>query len=383
MKIILLSNYFNHHQTGISRELAKKTKHFEFIATSKMREERKKLGYGENYIPPYVTELDCNNKENILRNIEDADVVIRGSAPFDLIKKRLSHNKLIFRYAERQFKKKELMIKFVPRFVKWHIQNPLRKPIYLLSASAYAVNDFSKFCLFKNKAYKWGYFPETKYYDDVKKLIKQKNKQTILWCGRFIDWKHPDDVIEIGRRLRDAKYSFEINFVGTGIMEEEIIKLAKGMGLNDQIHFLGAMKPEMVRKQMEKSAIFLMTSDKNEGWGAVLNEAMNSGCVVIASHLIGSVPFLIENNKNGMIYKSGDIDQLFEKVKMLLDDENKQDELGFEAYKTITELWNAEVAVERLLCLSENIINGDRYPDLYKTGPCSKADVLEDNWFYE
>lgn len=51
------------------------------------------------------------------------------------------------------------------------------------------------------------------------------------------------------------------------------------------------MKASEVRSYMEKADIYLFTSDFNEGWGAVLNESMNSGCAVVASHAIGSVPF--------------------------------------------------------------------------------------------
>ena len=43
---------------------------------------------------------------------------------------------------------------------------------------------------------------------------------------------------------------------------------------------------------MESSHIFLLfTSDRNEG--AALNESMNSGCAVVASDAIGSVPYLM------------------------------------------------------------------------------------------
>jgi glycosyltransferase involved in cell wall biosynthesis len=45
--------------------------------------------------------------------------------------------------------------------------------------------------------------------------------------------------------------------------------------------------------------VFIFTSDRNEGWGAVLNEAMGSGCAVVAADLIGSVPYLIEHKKMG------------------------------------------------------------------------------------
>lgn len=53
----------------------------------------------------------------------------------------------------------------------------------------------------------------------------------------------------------------------------------------------GYKKPEEVRERMEKADILLATSDRGEGWGAVMQRAMNSGCVVIADHMMGAVPF--------------------------------------------------------------------------------------------
>ena len=61
---------------------------------------------------------------------------------------------------------------------------------------------------------------------------------------------------------------------------------------------------------MEKSSIYLFTSNFDEGWGAVLNESMNSACAVISSHAAGATPFLISHNINGLLYTSGDVDEL-------------------------------------------------------------------------
>ena len=119
------------------------------------------------------------------------------------------------------------------------------------------------------------------------------------------------------------------------------------------------MTPEQVRKYMEDAQIFLFTSDRNEGWGAVLNEAMNSACAVVASHAIGATPFLIEHQKNGLIYRDGDRKDLYKNVKRLLDCPQQRMELSKQAYKTIVDEWNAENAAEKVLKLSDcfGIIN--------------------------
>ena len=115
--------------------------------------------------------------------------------------------------------------------------------------------------------------------------------------------------------------------------------------------------------------------------GAVLNESMNSGCAVVASDAIGSVPYLMQDYENGLIYKSRDVNMLFEKVKWLLDNQSFAKVFGKKAYETITTEWNAEVAAERFLNLASHILAGEKHPDLYKTGPCSKAEIIKDGWY--
>ena len=381
MKITFLTNYFNHHQKFISEELNGLVDSYKFVSTSEMREERKTLGYGELLIPSYVCYYKDSENE-LAQHIVDSDVVIIGTAPNNLIRSRIKNSKCVFRYSERPFKNGNSFIKFLPRLIKHYMRNPLKKPIYLLCASAYTSYDFNKYKLFKNKAYKWGYFPKTEYYD-IDALISNKSSNTILWCGRFLDWKHPDDIITVARKLKDEGYIFKIKIIGTGVMENTLKHTVSQHKLDNDVVFLGAMKPYQVREHMEKAGIYLFTSDKREGWGAVLNESMNSACAVVASHSIGSVPYLIGNNENGLIYKSGDVDMLYKKVKYLLDNPNEQKRLGHNAYNTIVETWNAKVAAERFIELTKRILDGEKSPDLYENGPCSKAEIIKDDWFNE
>jgi len=105
---------------------------------------------------------------------------------------------------------------------------------------------------------------------------------------------------------------------------------------------------------------------------------MSSGCAVVASHAMGSVPFLIRIGENGFIYESGNIAQLTEKVKTLLLDPKLSAEFGKNAYGTIAGQWNGDIAGERLLEFMEAIISGKsvKFPD----GPLSTARPLKNNW---
>lgn len=374
MKTVFVSNYFNHHQKPFCEEIYQRLgDDFTFISTSFMGEERKKLGYVQEEQPSYVFFAygGDNHLEKAITLINNADVVMVGSAPNNLIEERIRQRKLILRYSERPFKRKASILKKIYHFINFRRMNLFQKNIYMLCASAYTAGDFESICLYKGRTYKWGYFPEVKEYD-LDTLMSSKKKNELIWCGRFIDWKHPDDVIMLAQKLKSAGYDFCLKIIGTGVMEEELHKLAEYYKLADNVQFLGAMSPKRVRNFMEETGIYLFTSDRQEGWGAVLNESMNSGCAVVASQEIGSVPFLISNKENGLVYQSGNLNDLFNKVTYLLDNHDEQCRMGKAAYITITEQWNAKIAAERFVKFTEEIKKYG-YCDLYEDGPCSKA----------
>lgn len=376
MKIVFVSNYFNHHQKPFCEEMYKIIgENFSFVSTSVMREERKSLGYIQGDYPPYVhlAYVDDQRRNSAIKLINDADAVIIGSAPNNMIKERIKAKKLIFRYSERPFKRKISLARKVYHAVRFHANDFGSKKIYMLCSSAYASEDYASIGMYKNRMYKWGYFPETKQLN-LDMLFLNKKKNTILWCGRFLDWKHPDDAIQVARKLKERGYDFHLNMIGIGSMEEYLKQLVDDYKLDDVVHFLGAMPPDQVRIYMEESGIYLFTSDRQEGWGAVLNEAMNSGCAVVASDATGSAPFLIDDGENGMIYQSENVDMLFEKVKYLLDQQEKQEEYGRAAYQTIADEWNANIAAKRLMDLIKYVLGIGEDSILYEYGPCAKVD---------
>ena len=374
MKLVFLSNFFNHHQKPLSDALYRLTDAFCFIETEEIPQERVKMGYAFDARPAYVASFfRQEERTHCEQALANADVVVFGSAPEVLFRQCHREGRLLFRYSERPLKNGAEPLKVLPRLVRWHWRNPPCARIYLLCASAYTASDYAKYGLFCGRAFKWGYFPPTQQYDTAEALLSKKNPLRILWAGRFLQWKHPDDAILVASQLKDAGYRFSMDLIGAGVMEPILQKMILQLNLSDCVHMLGVKTPEEVRRHMEKAGVFLMTSDRYEGWGAVVNEAMNSGCAVLASDAAGATPYLIRDGENGLIYHSGDVRELEDKLAQLLMNPPYAKQLGVDAYETISTLWNAEVAAERLIRLSETILSGDRYPDLFREGPCSRA----------
>ncbi|MBQ8394880.1 MAG: glycosyltransferase [Clostridia bacterium] len=382
MKIVMCSNYMNHHQLPFCRALlATEGVEFLFVATDPVSEMRKKLGYKDLdrefdwIIRAYESETEYARAEKLTT---EADIVIIGNAPRALIGRRLKAKKLVFEYSERLMKTKWKFTKFLPRRLLF----PLRynkKNLFLLCASAYAAADFAKLGAFKGRTYQWGYFPEVKKYGEVEELLGKKEPKSLLWAGRIIGWKHPEYAVEVAKRLRADGYDFTLRMIGVGEKEEEIRALIAEYGLSECVQMVGSVSPEEVRTEMEKSEIFLFTSDKEEGWGAVLSEGMNSACAVVASHAIGAAPYLVQDGENGFLFESENVDDLYAKVKRLFDEEGLTARFGKNAYETMIGEWNPENAAKRFIELAESKLYHRDFT--VKTGVCAPAEILSDDWY--
>lgn len=373
--ITFFSNYINDHQIPFCEAMYKLTNgEFRFVATTNMSEERKKLGYLDKseQFSFVIKSFEGENYQIALELGYSSDVVIMGEAPDVFIQKRLAENKLTFRYNERFFKEG-----------KWRILDPRiffgcykahtryrKKNLHMLCASAYTAPDCKFIFAYPNKTYKWGYFPIVKKYENIENVISTKHTHSILWVARLIPLKHPEYPILVAKKLKEAGYDFILKIIGIGPMEEKMRDMIRKYHLEEQVFLLGAMSAEQVRLHMEQSEIFLFTSNRKEGWGAVMNESMNSACAVVANGAIGSVPYLIQSGKNGLIYKNS-LSDLYKKTKWLLDNPNRCQEMGKRAYQTLTETWNAEQATKRLLQLIDDIKKGRT--TRFETGPCSKG----------
>ena len=380
MKIVLISNFFNHHQKEVSDELFRLTDGgYRFFATGKMSQMRKDLGWGIGF-PDYVVEVGAALDEERQREVDEADVVILGGRPYAFVQNRIKQGKITFLYTERLFKKKvDLLRRIKALFVyrsRWK-----KKNTYLLCAGGFVSADIQGNGCFRKKAYRWGYFPVFQSFGDGKGLWEKKQKNSLLWCARLIDWKHPEAAIEVAKRLRDDGYDFSLRMLGSGELDSALQDKIEQENLQDYVRLTGSLTFEKVREEMKNSQIFLFTSDREEGWGAVLNESMNAGMAVVSSHAIGATPVLIQDGENGLVYESGNVDELYEKLKCLLDDPAYAKELGEKAYLTIEKQWNGKEAARRLLCLIERLQAGKDTP--FAEGPCSKAPLVRDGWYKE
>jgi len=383
MRLVFVSNYINHHQMPVSRELNRLCREqggsYIFVQTEPMEQERVDMGWGEENLKEGDFVRSYWEDENgCQRMIEEADAVIFGGCEDErYIKARLEAGKPVWRYSEPLYKTGRY--KFVsPRGLrkKYHDHTRYRKKrVYLLCAGAYVAGDFRLVGAYGGKRFRYGYFPAFRQ-QDPKKLMAGKDQASqgqlrLLWAARMIDWKHPETALQVAAGLREQGIDFRLDMIGGGALAPEMQERARALGLEGQVAFLGYRSPEETRDYMEKAHIFLATSDRQEGWGAVVNEAMNSGCALIAGKGMGAAPYLVRHGENGYLYDHKNPRQAVELAGKLAKDAAQRRRLGSAAYETVRTLWNSQVAAQRLYACIAAEIAGQELPE-YEEGPLSR-----------
>lgn len=381
MTFTFVSNYINHHQIPLCDALYERLgRGFAFIQTMPMEAERVEMGWGvaENEIPYvmclYEDEYEC------LKRIMESDVVLFGwTGREDIVMPRLQSGKTTLRVSERLYREGQWKA-VSPRglIAKYREHIRYRKEnVCMLCAGAYAASDFHLIGAYPDKLFKWGYFTKLRTYGDgaFAAMKPKEGPLQIVWAGRFIPLKHPEYAVRLGAALQKNGHAFRIHMLGGGEMEAALKQEIRREGLSESFVFYGYTGPEQVRDVMEKCHIHLFTSNHLEGWGAVVNEGMNSGCVEVVDARVGAAPFLIRHGENGLLYQSGSYDEMEALVFDLFENWEARQAMGRAAYETIRDMWNAEHAAAALLQFSDRLRQGKIVPE--KEGPLSPAPVIK------
>lgn len=365
MIITFVTNFVHHHQLPVADEFYKRIgDDYHYIATTPLPDWLIKGGYDPELEREYIirTYLSPKHLHKARKLIDESDVVIIGSAPLDWVIQRKSKNKVTFHYSERWFKKVSIRA-FTPWVLYKIYKNYFRyrnSRTYMLCASAFTAHDVHLYGCFPNRCFKWGYFTDVNNPTDERiNSYKSSRKISFMWCARFLWWKHPELPVQLAARLKKKGYDFSIDMFGGGVKYDSIASLIKELAVEDCVNLCGNRPNKDILNEMSKHDVFLFTSDRNEGWGAVLNESMSCGCVPVASDEIGSVPYLIKNGENGFVFHSCDINSLEITVCNLINKSEIMCDFSQNAVETMKNKWSPRKAAENFLELANYALKND------------------------
>jgi glycosyltransferase involved in cell wall biosynthesis len=159
--------------------------------------------------------------------------------------------------------------------------------------------------------------------------------------------------------------------IGDGEMKKEIAQRIIRSNISDYVKMKDNLPNAELVEVMRDFNILLFTSNRREGWDAVVSEAMGSGCCPIVSSVVGSAPFLIKQGVNGLIYNCKSFESLLNSVRLCLDNRNLMNSMARKAYYTMFDVWSPKNAASNFYSLCNSIKSGS--PNVIAEGPCSKA----------
>lgn len=120
------------------------------------------------------------------------------------------------------------------------------------------------------------------------KLGISEGETVVLFSGKLIPKKAPDLILDAFSRLNaERKASTRIVFLGSGIMMDELMRLAEQFP--GRVIFSGFVNQrDLPGYYLAADMLVLPSRRMGETWGLVVNEALHAGCGVIVSDAVGS-----------------------------------------------------------------------------------------------
>ena len=320
MKFVLYTNALSAHQIPLSREIVRLIGrgNFRYIYTSKSGQKLQESDASDEWIR-YVPDGDPEGW------LENADVMLVGGLrPIDLMERRLAAGKTTLYMSERWFKPISVFqILSLPGWVRllvpsyWKVARRFaklfeRENYRFLPIGPWSMLDMKKICGIMNVAQsdkqviKWGDFVAPSKFDALP-VQEASNEVRVLWVGRLLNLKRVDTIVRaVGehanlKRVDDSLPKITLDIYGTGPEEKHLKRMATKYG--DAIKFYPPVSIVEVRSLMREHDVYVLASNGYEGWGAVVNEALEEGMKVIGTYEAGaSAAILPESN----LFHSGD-----------------------------------------------------------------------------
>jgi glycosyltransferase involved in cell wall biosynthesis len=147
--------------------------------------------------------------------------------------------------------------------------------------------------------------------------------------GRLKKYKSIDHLLQAFQIVHLEIPEARLKIIGDGDYRTELEHLSQQLGLADQIEFTGYLSESEKVRQLHQMRVVANCSAK-EGWGLTVIEANASGVPVIASDVPGLKDSVVDE-KTGLLFEYGNVEQLAQKILLVLRDDNLHARLRSEA----------------------------------------------------
>jgi len=151
--------------------------------------------------------------------------------------------------------------------------------------------------------------------------------RVVLFAGKFEPKKRPHDLLRAFRRAHLERAS--LLFVGSGSEERSLRQAATG---DPKIFFAPFQNQSLMPRTYAAGDVFVLPSfGEGETWGLAVNEAMCLARPPIVSNHVGCAEDLVLNDRTGLVFPAGDVEQLANALCLALENDTRRDAWGREA----------------------------------------------------
>lgn len=175
----------------------------------------------------------------------------------------------------------------------------------------------------------------------------------IVAVGRLVPKKGFDTLIRACGELGRRGVRFDLVILGGGDLHDELVVLAREVGIGDRVRILGSRPQAEVVEQLAEAEIFalsprILPDGDRDGVPNVLLEAMAAGVPVVATAVSG-IPEMVTDGQTGRLVPPQRPDLLADVLAGLLADPAERARLGAAGQRQVREHANWDTAITPLL----------------------------------
>ncbi|MDG6904787.1 MAG: glycosyltransferase family 4 protein [Nitrososphaerota archaeon] len=172
---------------------------------------------------------------------------------------------------------------------------------------------------------------------------------TVVYIGRLVANKGLTSLLFAMRSVIGVIPNVRLNLIGRGYLRPELERLAKELGIEANISFLGFVPESEKIKLLGKSHLLVLPSIR-EGWGTPIIEANACGVVAIGTDTEG-IRSTILDGRTGFLFCYGDTKRMAELMLLLLQDEVLRQKLERQAIE-----WASNFDIKNTINVSCDVI---------------------------
>jgi glycosyltransferase involved in cell wall biosynthesis len=167
-----------------------------------------------------------------------------------------------------------------------------------------------------------------------------------LYVGRIVNGKGLRLLLNAYKKMKSHAYPLKI--VGDYGDSRDLLDLTEQLGLSNSVEWVGYKKGDELERLYRNCLCVVNPSRLNETFGLTVLEGLSRGRPVIASN-VGAFPEVLSHGEDGLIFESGNVEQLSHAMNLLVDNPDKAYLMGLSGLEKVRRVFSKQKHLQGLL----------------------------------